>query len=128
MTSENRVLCSFPHFHHNIFHISTIPRWPLLLGGGVLSSIFLYSSLITHALTSVQECEDLRKENKFLANEIHMERIMMRTENELIMRNLRNLNQELQAEVKEVRAPDFCPVSPRKVCFCWLPTQRKGRL
>lgn len=62
---------------------------------------------------SVQECEDLRKENKFLANEIHMERIMMRTENELIMRNLRNLNRELQAEVKEVRAPDFCLVSPR---------------
>ena len=28
---------------------------------------------------------------------------MMRTENELTMRNLRNLNQELQAQVKEVR-------------------------
>ena len=27
---------------------------------------------------------------------------MMRTENELTMRNLRNLNQELQAQVKEV--------------------------
>lgn len=27
---------------------------------------------------------------------------MMRTESELTMRNLRNLNQELQAEVKEV--------------------------
>ena len=32
-----------------------------------------------------------------------MERIMMRTENELAMRNLRNLNQELQAQVKEVQ-------------------------
>lgn len=73
----------------------------------------------------MQECEDLRKENKFLANEIHMERIMMRTENELIMRNLRNLNQELQAEVKEVRAPDFCPASPRKAWFYRLPTQKK---
>lgn len=52
-----------------------------------------------------QECEDLRKENKYLANEIHMERITMRTENELIMRNLRNLNQELQADVKEVGRP-----------------------
>lgn len=29
---------------------------------------------------------------------------MMRTENELTMRNLRNLNQELQAQVKEVHA------------------------
>lgn len=73
----------------------------------------------------MQECEDLRKENKFLANEIHMERIMMRTENELIMRNLRNLNQELQAEVKEVSAPDFCPASPRKAYYSWLPTQKK---
>ncbi|KAF3706159.1 hypothetical protein EXN66_Car021851 [Channa argus] len=48
-----------------------------------------------------KECEDLKKENKHLTNEIHMERIMMRTENELTMRNLRNLNQELQAQVKE---------------------------
>ncbi|XP_070827957.1 uncharacterized protein [Chaetodon trifascialis] len=50
-----------------------------------------------------KECEDLRKENKNLLNEIHMERIMMRTENELTMRNLRNLNQELQAQVKELK-------------------------
>ncbi|KAM9753950.1 uncharacterized protein ACNS7B_007110 [Menidia menidia] len=50
-----------------------------------------------------KECEDLRKENKYLSNEIHMERIMMRTENELTMRNLRTLNQELQAQVKELR-------------------------
>ncbi|XP_070686541.1 tropomyosin-2 [Pempheris klunzingeri] len=50
-----------------------------------------------------KECEDLKKENKYLANEIHMERIMMRTENELTMRNLRNLNQELQAQVKELK-------------------------
>ncbi|XP_037622850.1 protein FAM184A [Sebastes umbrosus] len=49
-----------------------------------------------------KECEDLRKENKYLSNEIHMERIMMRTESELTMRNLRNLNQELQAQVKEL--------------------------
>lgn len=50
----------------------------------------------------IQECEDLKKENKYLSGEIHMERIMMRTESELTMRNLRNLNQELQAQVKEV--------------------------
>ncbi|CAL8359025.1 unnamed protein product [Lota lota] len=50
-----------------------------------------------------KECEDLKKENKYLSNEIHMERIMMRTENELTMRNLRNLNQELQAQVKELK-------------------------
>lgn len=49
-----------------------------------------------------QECEDLRRENKFLSNEIHMERIVMRTESELTMRNLRNMNQELQIQVKEV--------------------------
>lgn len=56
-------------------------------------------SLMIHTF---QECEDLRRENKFLSNEIHMERIMMRTENELTMRNLRNMNQELQMQVKEV--------------------------
>lgn len=28
----------------------------------------------------------------------------MRTENELIMRNLRNLNQDLQAQVREVKS------------------------
>ncbi|CAN9498925.1 unnamed protein product [Ophioblennius macclurei] len=50
-----------------------------------------------------KECEDLKKENKYLSNEIHMERIVMRTENELTMRNLRNLNQELQAQVKELK-------------------------
>lgn len=33
-----------------------------------------------------------------------MERIAMRTENELTMRNLRNLNQELQGQIKEVRS------------------------
>lgn len=55
-----------------------------------------------HCICVVQECEDLKKENKYLSNEIHMERIMMRTESELTMRNMRNLNQELQAHVKEV--------------------------
>ncbi|XP_026143143.1 trichohyalin isoform X1 [Carassius auratus] len=50
-----------------------------------------------------KECEDLKKENKYLSNEIHMERIMMRTESELTMRTLRNLNQELQAQVKELK-------------------------
>ncbi|XP_026221205.1 myosin-9 [Anabas testudineus] len=50
-----------------------------------------------------KECEDLKKENKYLSNEIHMERIAMRTENELTMRNLRNLNQELQAQIKEMK-------------------------
>ncbi|KAM8860895.1 uncharacterized protein ACB058_007901 [Synchiropus picturatus] len=50
-----------------------------------------------------KECEDLKKENRYLSNEIHMERITMRTENELTMRNLRNLNQELQAQLKELR-------------------------
>ncbi len=63
---------------------------------------FCSASLNNDYVNSPQECEDLRKENKYLSNEIHMERIMMRTENELVMRNLRNLNQELQAQIKEV--------------------------
>ncbi|XP_078804340.1 uncharacterized protein LOC105353641 isoform X2 [Oryzias latipes] len=50
-----------------------------------------------------KECEDLKKENKFLLNEIHMERIMMRTESELTMRSLRSLNQDQQAQVKELK-------------------------
>lgn len=59
---------------------------------------------VTDDVNVPQECEDLRKENKYLSNEIHMERITMRTENELTMRNLRNLNQELQVQVKEVHS------------------------
>lgn len=66
-----------------------------------LSSCCSTSHVIDN-VNSPQECEDLRKENKYLSNEIHMERIVMRTESELTMRNLRNLNQELQAQVKEV--------------------------
>ncbi|CAK6954560.1 myosin-11 [Scomber scombrus] len=63
-----------------------------------------------------KECEDLRKENKHLSNEIHMERIMMRTENELTMRNLRNLNQELQAQVKELKQKLY--TSQQRAMFC----------
>ncbi|KAK5927509.1 hypothetical protein CgunFtcFv8_012659 [Champsocephalus gunnari] len=63
-----------------------------------------------------KECEDLRKENKFLSNEIHMERIMMRTESELTMRNLRNLNQELQAQVKELKQKLY--LSQQRVSLC----------
>lgn len=68
--------------------------------GGRLRS-FYFTLCVTNKFS--QECEDLKKENKYLSNEIHMERIMMRTESELTMRNLRNLNQELQAQVKEVQ-------------------------
>lgn len=64
---------------------------------------------------SLKECEDLRRENKFLANEIHMERIAMRTENELTMRNLRNVNQELQAQAREVKAGFDACVSGDKI-------------
>eukprot|EP00064_Thunnus_orientalis_P002925 superscaffoldBa00000229_g2933 len=63
-----------------------------------------------------KECQDLRKENKYLSNEIHMERIMMRTENELTMRNLRNLNQELQAQVKELKQRLY--TSQQRVTLC----------
>lgn len=59
----------------------------------------------------LKECEDLRRENKFLANEIRMERIAMRTENELTMRNIRNVNQDLQAQVREVTAQFIVCVS-----------------
>uniref|UniRef100_A0AAV2L139 Uncharacterized protein n=1 Tax=Knipowitschia caucasica TaxID=637954 RepID=A0AAV2L139_KNICA len=50
-----------------------------------------------------KEVEDLKRENKHLSNEIHMERIMMRNENELSMRNLRNLNQDMQNQLKELK-------------------------
>ncbi|KAK7881901.1 hypothetical protein WMY93_030310 [Mugilogobius chulae] len=50
-----------------------------------------------------KECEDLKRENKYLSNEIHTERIMMRNENELTMRNLRNLNHDLQNQLKELK-------------------------
>ncbi|XP_028814651.1 GRIP and coiled-coil domain-containing protein 2 [Denticeps clupeoides] len=63
-----------------------------------------------------KECEDLKKENKCLSNEIHMERIMMRTESELTMRNLRNLNQELQAQVKELKQK--LHVSQQRATLC----------
>ncbi|KAK7151996.1 hypothetical protein R3I94_008359 [Phoxinus phoxinus] len=63
-----------------------------------------------------KECEDLKKENKYLSNEIHMERIMMRTESELTMRNLRNLNQELQAQVKELKQKVY--LSQQRATLC----------
>ncbi|KAJ8002715.1 hypothetical protein DPEC_G00161820 [Dallia pectoralis] len=63
-----------------------------------------------------KECEDLKKENKYLSNDIHMERIMMRTENELTMRNMRNLNQELQAEVKELKHKVYLAQQRATVC------------
>ncbi|KAK2848009.1 hypothetical protein Q7C36_009691 [Tachysurus vachellii] len=63
-----------------------------------------------------KECEDLKKENKYLSSEIHMERIMMRTESELTMRNLRSLNQELQAEVKELKQK--LHLSQQRVTMC----------
>lgn len=82
-----------------------------------------FRSFCSHIIDNVnllQECEDLRKENKYLANEIHMERITMRTENELTMRNLRNLNQELQAQVKEVtQTLDItCNRASDLLCLC----------
>ncbi|XP_034031474.1 uncharacterized protein LOC117515049 [Thalassophryne amazonica] len=63
-----------------------------------------------------KECEDLKKENKYLSNEIHMERIMMRTESELTMRNLRNLNQDLQAQVKELKQKLFQSQQRASLC------------
>ncbi|XP_042631762.1 trichohyalin-like [Cyprinus carpio] len=63
-----------------------------------------------------KECEDLKKENKYLSNEIHMERIMMRTESEHTMRNLRNLNQELQAQIKELKQK--LHVSQQRATLC----------
>ncbi|KAL2093436.1 hypothetical protein ACEWY4_010748 [Coilia grayii] len=72
---------------------------PVSAGGTILQINHLQGELVRKR----KECEDLKKENKYLSNEIHMERIMMRTENELTMRNLRNLNQDLQAQVKELK-------------------------
>ncbi|PWA24583.1 hypothetical protein CCH79_00011838 [Gambusia affinis] len=68
-------------------------------GGSFLQINHLQGELVRKR----KECEDLKRENKFLSNEIHMERIAMRTENELTMRNLRNMNQELQIQVKELK-------------------------
>lgn len=39
---------------------------------------------------------------------------MMRTESEITMRNLRNLNQELQAQVKEVHNFRYPPLNQDK--------------
>ncbi|XP_063052469.1 paramyosin [Engraulis encrasicolus] len=72
---------------------------PVSAGGTILQINHLQGELVRKR----KECEDLKKENKYLSNEIHMERIMMRTENELTMRNLRNLNHDLQAQVKELK-------------------------
>lgn len=44
---------------------------------------------------------------------------MMRTESELTMRNLRNLNQELQAQVKEVQNVRYLPLNRDKVTVCY---------
>ncbi|XP_030221897.1 calponin homology domain-containing protein DDB_G0272472 [Gadus morhua] len=75
-----------------------------------------------------KECEDLKKENKYLSNEIHMERIMMRTENELTMRNLRNLNQELLAQVKESHRSRRCTTASRgRRCAPGRPSRRRRR-
>ncbi|KAG7333298.1 hypothetical protein KOW79_003433 [Hemibagrus wyckioides] len=70
---------------------------------GVSGSFIQINHLQGELVRKRKECEDLKKENKYLSSEIHCERIMMRTESELTMRNLRNLNQELQAEVKELK-------------------------
>ncbi|XP_076850994.1 uncharacterized protein LOC143501258 [Brachyhypopomus gauderio] len=75
------------------------PMSALGAGGSYLQINHLQGELVRKR----KECEDLKKENKYLSSEIHMERIMMRTENELTMRNLRNLNQELQGQVKELK-------------------------
>ncbi|KAJ6665119.1 hypothetical protein lerEdw1_005350, partial [Lerista edwardsae] len=50
-----------------------------------------------------KECEELKKHNKCLSNELHLERIFMKSESELGMRNLRNINLGLQAAVKELK-------------------------
>ncbi|KAM9814780.1 uncharacterized protein ACBT44_009832 [Syngnathus typhle] len=50
-----------------------------------------------------KECEDLRKENKFLSDEIRMERMTVHSENELMVKNLRSVNRELQAQVKDLK-------------------------
>lgn len=90
-----------------------------------ISQLSRSTSHIADNVTFPKECEDLRKENKFLSNEIHMERIMMRTENELTMRNLRNLNQELQAQVKEVHSTLDLYAS-EKVCLSGALMEKGG--
>ncbi|TNN42350.1 hypothetical protein EYF80_047491 [Liparis tanakae] len=74
---------------------------PLSAAGGSDGSFFQINHLQGELVRKRKECEDLRRENKHLSSEIHMERVVMRTESELTMRTLRSLNQELQAQAKE---------------------------
>ncbi|KAK1161702.1 myosin heavy chain, skeletal muscle, adult [Acipenser oxyrinchus oxyrinchus] len=67
------------------------------------ASFIKISQLQGELVRKRKECEDFKQQNKYLSNEIHMERVMMRTESELTMRNLRHLNQDLLAQVKELK-------------------------
>ncbi|XP_072373800.1 uncharacterized protein [Scyliorhinus torazame] len=49
-----------------------------------------------------KECEELKKTNNWLAKELQVEKVLLRSESERTMRNLRVLNQEMRATIKEV--------------------------
>ncbi|XP_013873044.1 uncharacterized protein LOC106523987 [Austrofundulus limnaeus] len=95
VTEEIKVLARTPRRPIRVVR----PVSAVTSGGSFLHINHLQGELVRKR----KECEDLKKENKHLSNEIHMERIMMRTESELTMRNLRNMNQELQLQVKELK-------------------------
>ncbi|XP_038663912.1 trichohyalin isoform X2 [Scyliorhinus canicula] len=61
---------------------------------------------MTHRKTKlnvIQECEELKKTNTWLAKELQLEKVLLRSESERTMRNLRVLNQEMHATIKELR-------------------------
>nr|XP_034978043.1 cytadherence high molecular weight protein 2-like [Zootoca vivipara] len=73
------------------------PTSAVIQGGSVAHINRLQGELVRKR----KECEDLKKQNKCLSNELHLERIFMKSESELGMRNLRNINHGLQTLVKE---------------------------
>ncbi|XP_077786553.1 uncharacterized protein LOC114597877 [Podarcis muralis] len=75
------------------------PTSAVIQGGSVAHINRLQGELVRKR----KECEDLKKQNKCLSNELHLERIFMKSESELGMRNLRNINHGLQTLVKELK-------------------------
>ncbi|XP_069079711.1 golgin subfamily A member 6-like protein 7 isoform X1 [Pleurodeles waltl] len=81
-------------------------------GGAVIQLSRLQGELVRKR----KECEELKRENKNLSNDLHLERFFMKSESELGMRNLRNLNQDLLSEVNELKQKVFSSQQRAVVC------------
>ncbi|XP_078077210.1 uncharacterized protein LOC144499030 [Mustelus asterias] len=68
--------------------------------GGALSR---FRQLQGDLVRKRKECEELKKTNNWLTKELHVEKVLLRSESERTMRNLRLLNQEMRATIKELR-------------------------